>query len=82
MNYIDLCPSLYFICALLSMVIMCQNITVAKRNAMKETDGSETIYYKVQERQESVFPAKKNKIKHAKMSQANVWMSLHGFIIE
>lgn len=82
MNYIDLCPSFYFICALLSMVIMCQNITVAKRNAMKETDGSETIYYKVQERQESVFPAKKNKIKHAKMSRANVWMSLHGVIME
>ena len=49
MKCIYLCPSLYFISAHLSMVMMCQNITVAKRNAMKETDGSETGYYKVQE---------------------------------
>ena len=82
MKCIYLCPSLYFICAHLSMVMMCQNITVAKRNAMKETDGSETGYYKVQEWQESVFPAKKNKIKHAKMSRVKVSMSLHGVIIE
>lgn len=69
-----------------SLFYLCPSVdgdNVSKHyNAMKETDGSETIYYKVQERQESVFPAKKNKIKHAKMSRANVWMSLHGVIIE